>query len=274
MAGVESPLLTEEFTSTAGDVHGRYSSLYGSALMFGMCGFAQMVSAYRLLVTERRRPYRVVLFALLGIAGLCVTMSYARRAYLATVVAALLAGCVGLLNASGSNRGKRLLLACVLAVSVVGTVVIASESVRRRAFSVLNFDDDDGNVLRAATWVAAVNFVREHPLLGGGPGVLSAVGRSAEDLGAPEDAEVAEMLFLTVLTDLGLVVGSVILLFLVVFSVNRLRGSEDQRLVTAPLIVEGVAGTAVFNPFILMLFLLSMSNARERVNSRRGRRTP
>lgn len=270
MLGVSSSLLSEELTKTSGEVIVRYNSIYGSALLLGASAYVQLVCVW-LLWKDSRRAARTLLGALAVAAGACLFFSYSRRAYMTVAAAAALT--------LAFRPGRRSSLIPSLAIS--GAVLIAffagggiallpEGPVRDRIASVVNFADDEANVLRMEKWRRGIEFISESPLLGGGPGVLSAIGKSQDELGTAVEADVAEMLYLNVLCDFGIIVGGVLLVALIWFSIDRLRSSPLQCLVTVPLLVEGVAGEAIRNPFILIFFLLAFSLARENERAATG----
>jgi hypothetical protein len=259
--GYHSEFLVDDFTMTASEVHVRYTSFVGGALALGMIStITALSSAYWLLARQQHRIYNTLIF----IASIiCVYYSYSRRGYVILALGLF----VILWRTYYSPLGTRkMLLSAFLLVGA--TFLMASTlddigNVFPRIWSIFDFQNDPGNVLRVVKWIEAINTIAEHPLLGVGFGSSGTLGREPSDLLDGHNIFTAESYYLQVAMEGGLLVGAIVLFVMgkVIFGSLKCVRHEHQILLTTSILVslasESIAGTAITSPLMAILFWLA-----------------
>ena len=159
-----------------------------------------------------------------------------------------------------------MLLTALLLIGATFISVIVVDDIAHlfpRVWSIFDFQDDPGNVLRVVKWIEALNMIAEHPLLGVGFGASGTLGRDPSEFINAEDIFTAESYYLQVTMEGGILVGIIVLFVMgkVVFRSLRNVRHDHQTLLTTSILVsltiESIAGTAITSPLPAILFWLS-----------------
>lgn len=259
--GYQSAFLVDEQTITASEVHIRYTSLVGGALALGIIStITALSSAYWLLARQQYRIYN----ALVLIASIiCTYFSYSRRGYIILALGLLV---IFWRTYYSPLMTRKMLLATLFLISAAFLMVIFHEDVGNilpRVWSIFDFQDDPGNVLRVVKWIEALDTIGAHPLLGVGFGESGTLGRDPSELLNGEDIFSAESYYLQVAMEGGIPVGAIVLLVIgkVVFGSLKYVRHDNRTLLTTTILVvvafESIAGTAITSPLIAILFWLA-----------------
>jgi O-antigen ligase len=200
---------------------------------------------------QRSRGEKWRLLAVVAIALVCLYFSYARRYY---VMAAL---AIGYFLWVRKTKHTYFTYAGYVFIAIL---LLTSEAmpIYGRIASIFDFETDAGNIGRLTLWLRAIDSINENPLLGAGVGFEGTIGKTEEEtLERVEEGAIAEMYYLKVALEFGVIVGAFFILWLLTLA--RRSFKEDHflyRVLPALTIVECIMGGALASPFFAFPFWL------------------
>jgi hypothetical protein len=241
--GVDNIAFVTEFTETAGVIHTRGNSVYGSSLTYASISFFQLLASIYLFKIHRKKSY--LLLSLL--ATYCIIDSSSRRVMVPAVFLLLYI----------IYTKSRYLLFGLLILLVIFLISTQSFLITQRLLSVFDLISDEGNVSRLLWMLNAMESIVNNPL-GIGPGGLSSIGKGADRIES-NDFDVAESYYLVLIGEFGYI----FILFYVSllyyhfkFRVNKFKCI----IFLMPCIIESLAGLSLLTPYgalILSLMIFS-----------------
>lgn len=257
-AGVENAVMVASQTETFGEVHQRYTSISGNPLLLGMYSFFAVLVCLAEYPQARRRA-KWLLLAVISMALVCLYFSYARRYYVLTLLA------IGAFLWMRKVRRTYFTYAGYAFIALlVLAILVADLHIYDRLASMVDFDSDAGNVGRLILWLRSIDLINENPLLGMGVGFEGTIGKTEEEtLERVDDGAIAEMYYLKVALEFGMIVGAFFALWML--SLIRRSLKDDHFLYhTTPILtaVECVMGGALASPFFAFPFWLIVAQMR------------
>lgn len=242
-AGMENAVVVPALTETFGEVHRRYTSIAGNPLLLGMFSFFAVLVC---LAEYPQSRHKWRLRAVIGMALVCLYFSYARRYYVLTLLA------IGAFLWMRKVRRTYLTYAGYSFLALVALAVVASDfQIYDRIASIADFESDAGNVGRLVLWLRSIDIIDENPLLGMGVGFEGTIGKTEEEtLERVDEGAIAEMYYLKVAVEFGMIVGAFFLLWICALLRRSLK--EDPflyRVLPALVAVECIMGGALASPF-------------------------
>lgn len=211
LSGYDADYLVLEQTATLGLVHDRYTSFMGGSLSLGYVSMFNAICSLYYLFTSKWHKEKLIYCGLFILAICTLYISFSRRFYILFLIAVIL-----IVLARYNWRNVVPTLTAVMIVAIVFNTGVV-KIFRNESYNVLFLDrfistfdfsgDDEGNKFRILKDIQAVEWSLSSPFLGLGVGSVGTIGKSIEELSENfEESIIAEMYYLHVAVDFGILV--------------------------------------------------------------------
>ena len=263
--GVQSPFLYETLTVTEGEYHARFGSFAGGTLALGLVGCITAIHVfYKMIYLKQKTVYN---YLVLICAWTTLLLGLSRRFYLITLLLMII---IYVFDSNKRLSIGKLVRMFVGAIVVLGLLIYVlwlfkdDHIVLRRAFSVFNFEADEGNIERAAKWLIAFQNFLDHFWTGMGMGAMGGVGKNYDQDTDMSEIYVAESYYLKMFVEGGVVFGAIflVLMFIYLFKSFKALRSRETALVAVLIILfflDSIMGTSLEGPLGSMLFWIAVN---------------
>ncbi len=250
-----------EITNTLGEVHVRYTSFFGSSIVFGFICAINGVILFYSLITEGKLKLKDLFLLLTSVA--CLIFSYTRGAYLIFIVGILVISALHMQKVK-----KAFIFTLVITVLIlVFSVILDFNIFLSRLSSFLDFKNEGANVERLLKWINAIKIFLNNFWVGTGPGSTGSVGVSREDAWeyANSYGVVTESYVLKVFVENGAFIGAFFMLFYVfsIYNAFRFLNHPVKKLLIAifvAIVIESFTLQSLESPLISMVFWICFSS--------------
>jgi hypothetical protein len=263
-----------ENTDTLGEVHVRYTSFFGSSILFGFISAINGVVLFYSMMTGGKLILKDLLLFIASIA--CMIFSYTRGAYLIFIIGILTISALHLQNV---KRAFKFTLITTILILVFSMVLDLNIFLSRLA-GFLDFKNEGGNVERLLKWMNAIKIFLNNFWVGTAPGSTGSVGVSKEDAWeyANSYGVVTESYVLKVLVENGVFVGAFFILFYLfsIYKAFKFLNHPAKKLLVAiflAIVIESFTLQSLESPLISMIFWLCFSSLvydKEELNNNRS----
>ena len=250
-----------EITDTLGEVHARYTSFFGSSILFGFISAINAVVLFYSLITAGKLKLNELFLFFASVA--CMIFSYTRGAYLIFIVGVLTISALHLEKVKKAFKFTFIIIVLMLVFSLGMNL----DLFLTRLGSFFDFKNEGGNVERLLKWMNAIKIFLNNFWVGTAPGSTGSVGVSKEDAWeyANSYGVVTESYVLKVFVENGVFVGIFFMLFylLSIYKAFKFLNHPEKKLLLAifiAIVIESFTLQSLESPLISMIFWICFSS--------------